>query len=136
VFRLIGVAIAMTVVGCGGAGVSDADRSRARQVVEAYGRAYAAPDGEAGCRLLTDEMRARYERRGDPCPSAFTRIHSHGRRQLRLERASITGEQDEGLRGIVEFSERVGPTGGEVHLVEENDEWRLDEDLLCVTPSC
>ena len=82
-------------------------------------------------------MRARYERRGLPCAPAFKRSAWSDRRTLRLKDASITGEQNGGLRGVVTFAERSRQeVGGEVHLVESADEWLLDMDLSCITPTC
>ena len=127
----------MIVIGCGGGGITEADRDQARHAVGDYGRAYAAQDGETACRLLTEEMRTRYERRGESCPAAFARLASIDESELRLERASITGEQGNGLGGVVEFSEGTGlGQGGAVHLVEDDEKWLLDMDLLCLTPSC
>ena len=125
------------MTGCGGGGITEEDRDRAREVAADYGRAFAAQDGEAGCRLLTGEMRARYERRrGESCAAAFRWIASvDEERRLRFRQAAITGEHAEGVNGIVEFSGNPG-MGGAVRLVERDGQWRLDLDLLCITPDC
>lgn len=127
---------AVVVAGCGG-GPTKADITNAQEVLEAYGRAYAAHDGQAGCRLLTTEMRARYESRRQCLPSGVCTFDLGRRAQAPTQERDGYRRAQGGLGGIVEFSAANGPgMGGEVHLTKSGERWLLERDLLCITPSC